>query len=148
MSPELEKTVNPSSNAETAENQAENKPEASTPENHGVPDHQSGDGPAAAAARAPEPPTSNESAEPSPAAAPPGGGGNGVPSPFSESPSSENSAPDSSTVDETAEQSADMVSEGDPQTSETSDEISAEAMGELINQYPSPEEKSAEPEKK
>jgi small subunit ribosomal protein S1 len=41
-----------------------------------------------------------------------------------------------------------MVAEGDPQASDTSDEISAEAMGELINQYPSPEEKSAEPEKK
>jgi small subunit ribosomal protein S1 len=44
--------------------------------------------------------------------------------------------------------SADMVAEGDPQSSDAADEISAEAMGELINQYPSPEEKSAEPEKK
>ncbi|HEV3218199.1 MAG TPA: 30S ribosomal protein S1 [Candidatus Acidoferrales bacterium] len=161
MSPELDKTVNPSSNAETAENQTENISESSSPDAHGVPGHKAGDGQAAAgAARATEPPEVNESAE-APAAAtaesgeanaspttPSDGGGNGIPSPISESSSGESSASDSPAIDETAEQSADMVSEGDPHATEATDEISAEAMGELINQYPSPEEKSAEPEKK
>jgi small subunit ribosomal protein S1 len=123
MSPEHDKTVNPTSDAGTAETQAEVNQ---------VEQLESG----TAAARAPETPASNTEATtpsaPMAAAAAPANG-------------------------ETEARSADMVAEGDPQTADASaegaqhadaDEISAEAMGELINQYPSPEEKATETEKK
>jgi len=148
MSPELDKTVNPSSDAEMAENQSESGSESSHTEAHGA---------AAAAIRATESPKNETPAEAAPephsksdesseaAAVSSNGGGNGIPTPMEESPSDESAAP---ARDEVAAASENMVSEGDPQASETSDEISAEAMGELINQYPSPEEKAAQTEKK
>ncbi len=157
MSPELEKTVNLATDAGTAETPAEQSSVNSESEALDSPDNasnagerQTSDGPTAAGvARATEPS-------------------------LSETPSAQASveahpAPSAQETDsETAERIANMVSEGDPRAADIptetlpnedkhaeadpntpdQDEISAEAMGELINQYPSPEEKSAETEKK
>jgi small subunit ribosomal protein S1 len=151
MSPELDKTVNPSSDAEMAENHSERKSESLTLEGHGA---------AVAATRATESPKIEAPAGVAPephsksvdssesGSVSTKGGGDGIPTPMDESTPSENSAPAEPANGESAAASENMVSEGDPQTTETSDEISAEAMGELINQYPSPEEKAAETEKK
>jgi small subunit ribosomal protein S1 len=140
MSPEQDKTVNLSTDAGTAETSAE----------HSNPKTQlDGEAHAAATARATEPPANGDEA-PAPAA------------PTSLT-TTVGETPGPSSGSDTDIASADMVSEGDPRAGESTaaettasteghtsdaDEISAEAMGELINQYPSPEEKSAETEKK
>ena len=140
MSPEQDKTVNPSSDAGTAETKVGEAASEDSQEGHKPPHTQSGAGhedAATAAVRATEP----SPIEPPPAAS------QGESSPEPPPGSADATTPPAPDLD-TALASADMVAEGDPQASDTSDEISAEAMGELINQYPSPEEKSAEPEKK
>jgi small subunit ribosomal protein S1 len=139
MSPELEKTVNPSSDAGTAETQAGDS---------GSENSQSGETHATAAVRATEPSSNEVSPAPSP---------NEPPQALSAG--SADATPPPEPNSDAAIASAEMVSEGgavaspaetstEEETHADADEISAEAMGELINQYPSPEEKSAETEKK
>ncbi len=161
MSPKLDKPVNPSSSAETADTQTVEGSESSLSRALDVPAGRASDGQSAVAAvRTTEPPAEEALADASPKAhaesietreltgASPKSGGNGIPSHFEKLPADEMTSSATPANDESAVASENMVSEGDPRASEPTDEISAEAMGELINQYPSPEEKSTETEKK
>jgi small subunit ribosomal protein S1 len=141
MSPEHDKSVNLSTDAGTAETQAEHSSpiahqDDASPESPGGKRHDTStaghEEAATAAVRATEPSKNDAEVPAAPVALTATDG------------DTSGSVPES----ETAIASEAMVAEGDPQASDTTDEISAEAMGELINQYPSPEEKSVETEKK
>ena len=153
MSPEFDNATNPSRSTDTESSSADSSSSASdesaTETAHSVVLH---DGVAAAPARAPEP--SSASSE----AAPPASNTNApeTPAPESGAESSSGTEPSSGTKPPaeseaptdpaTAEAIADMESEGDtnPNLGNVPDgEISAEAMSQLIEQYPTPGEKPA-----